>query len=169
MLNLFSCPPVEENQNFKDSYRLLNSTVHARVTITTEIKRGSKTTAPFCSLLTVILEGHSMMRGYDTFIQLEWPYLDLNTNLTFLKGNQEFCSAAAIYPKTLLLMRTWPGCPAMTSKWWHDSTVSLECWECKKYLTCYVIMTWSSQWKKVNSLHICKFFSSIHICFTWSH
>ena len=62
---------VEGNQDFKDSYRLLSPTVHARVTITTEIKRGSKTTAPFCSQLPVISEGHLIMRGYDTFIQLE--------------------------------------------------------------------------------------------------
>ena len=50
-----------------------------------------------------------------------------------------------------------PRCPVMTSKWWHDSRISLECWECKKYLICYVIMT-SSVNEKGQFLHICNFF-----------
>ena len=42
-----------------------------------------------------------------------------------------------------------------TLKWWHDSRIPLECLECEKYLTCYVIHDVIGQWKwvKYRKLH----------------
>ena len=86
--------------------------------------------------------------------------------LLSVEGNHRFC--ASYTPLNLVHRTILPRCPVMTSKWWNDSTISLKYWECKKYLTFYVIIT-SSVNEKGQLLHICKFFSPIHVYFTWNH
>ena len=56
----------------------------------------------------------------------------------------------------------------MTLQWWHDGRISLECWECKKYLTCYIIMT-STVYEKRSILTYFQIFSSTDFYFTGNH
>ena len=55
---------------------------------------------------------------------------------------------ASFHTRSRDVMCRLPRCPVMKSKWCHDSRISLECLECKKYLTRWHVIR---QWKKVDS------------------
>ena len=63
-----------------------------------------------------------------------------------VEGNQGYGPSFG----TILCDIMWllPRYPVMTSHRWHDSRISLECWECKKYQTCYIIMASSVNEKR---------------------
>ena len=126
-------------------------------------------TMTFCVSQTILIDlnnlSHSAKSRYIPGIYQLFLWENFSCPVS-VEGKQKF--TLTYRHQTLLHMCTWPRWLVMTSYWWHDSRISLECWECKNIWQ--VTSSWRHQsMKKGQFLHVCKFFSPILVYSTWYH
>ena len=112
----------------------------------------------FKNVLGVVLSGMGGQENIidSVFCRVTWIWKACLKvpDLVLVDGKQGFKDSyrlhfVSVLHEVMVHSNLLPRWLVMTSQWWHHGGIPLECLECQKYLTCYVIMTSSANEKRL--------------------